>query len=115
MACFITPLVAAVLLSLADRRSGKWRSSLRLLTLLMWGGAAALVADHVITGELVPWPPFLTAWNPAEGLLPLLEEITFTGGAITISILGVWGVALLAPRLFSSQTIAKIRSTILKI
>lgn len=115
LACFITPLLAALILSVVNRRQWRWRDRFSLLTILMWGGAAALITDHVLTGELVPWPPFLTAWNPAHGLTMLLEEILFVGGTITSSIFAVWGLALVAPRLLSSQKLVRIRSALLRL
>ncbi|MEM4238805.1 MAG: hypothetical protein QXP49_03770 [Nitrososphaerota archaeon] len=60
MACFITPLAVAILLTILERVAPSWRRRVGLLNLLMWGGAVGLMADHVINGELVPWPPFLT-------------------------------------------------------
>ncbi|MCS7146088.1 MAG: hypothetical protein RMJ28_05345 [Nitrososphaerota archaeon] len=110
MACFITPLVAAIVLSVAGWVSPRLRERFSLLRILMWGGAVGLVADHVVNGELVPYPPFLTGWNPASGLAPLLEELLFIGGPITLSITGLWGFMLVAPRLFSLPTLSRVRA-----
>lgn len=109
MACFITPLAAAILLSVLERVVPSLRGRMGLLRLLMWGGAVGLVADHVVNGELVPWPPFLTGWSPAAGLYPLLEEILLSGGLITVSISAFWGITLLIPRLRVAAILTKIR------
>ncbi len=109
MACFITPLAVAILLSIVERAAPGWRS-VRPLSLLMWGGGIGLMADHVVNGELVPWPPFLTGWSPAAGLYPLIEEMLFTGGLITVSISAFWGAfLLLIPRLRAATLLTRIR------
>ncbi len=109
MACFITPLVVAILLSMVGRAAPSWGRRLGPLSLLMWGGAVGLMADHVVNGELAPRPPFLTGWNPAAGLYPLLEEVLFTGGLITASISTLWMFALLIHRSRAAASFTKIR------
>ncbi|GBC72068.1 hypothetical protein HRbin02_01858 [Candidatus Calditenuaceae archaeon HR02] len=109
MACFITPLVVAILLSIFERAAPSWRGRVGLLSLLMWGGAVGLMADHVVKGELVPWPPFLTGWSPAAGLYPLVEEMLLTGGLITVSISAFWGIVLMIPKLRAASLLTKIR------
>lgn len=110
MACFITPLVVAIGLSLVGWLSPGLRERFSLLRILMWGGAVGLVADHVVNGELTPHPPFLTGWSPALGVQPLLEEMLFVGGPITLAITGVWGAALVVPRLLSLPAFARVRA-----
>ncbi|MEM0440410.1 MAG: hypothetical protein QXG52_03055 [Candidatus Caldarchaeum sp.] len=111
MACFLLPLTVAVLLSLAFVLSDEFRERIHLLNLLMWGCAIGLVADHVITGELVFHPPFLTGWNPAAGITSLVEEIVFTGGIITLSLTAFWSILTVAPKLTKAFVFQKIRPT----
>ncbi|MEM4289387.1 MAG: hypothetical protein QXQ48_03845 [Nitrososphaerota archaeon] len=109
LACFLTPLAAAIILTILDRVVTRWKR-ISILNLLMWGGATGLMADHIINGELVPWPPFLTGWNPAAGIYPLIEEILFTGGLITASITALWGTVLIASKLRAILIPAKTRA-----
>ncbi|MDW8084148.1 MAG: hypothetical protein RMI49_02985, partial [Candidatus Caldarchaeum sp.] len=107
MACFLTPLAAAVFLSVAAILSKRLNERTRLLRVLMWGCAVGLVADHVVNGELIPWPPFLTGWNPSAGLLPLFEELLYVGGAVTLSVTAFWGLALAVPKILNLPFFAK--------
>ncbi|MCS7134225.1 MAG: hypothetical protein NZ921_05475 [Candidatus Caldarchaeum sp.] len=98
-------------MSVVSLTGGRIRQSTRLLRTLMWGCAVGLVADHVVNGELVPWPPFLTGWNPAAGILPILEEVVFVGGAVTLSVTAFWGLLLAAPKLMALSPFQKFRAT----
>lgn len=110
MTCFLTPLLVAVFLSVGSFFSKKFGERTRFLRLLMWGCAVGLSADHVINGELVFHPPFLTGWNPAAGIMPLLEEIVFVGGTITLSVTAFWGIMAVAPKIMSAPVFQKILS-----
>lgn len=89
MACFITPAVAAIITtSLKKKIHPKYH--LEWLNLMFWGGVIMLIVDHLATGELVLYPPFLTAMkNPAE-ILIMLKEIITVGGTMTVAIIFTW-------------------------
>jgi len=92
MACFITPLVVGVLIALlnkvAKRASGKLK--LNLLAYLLLGGSLLLAAEHAWHGEIVPYPPFLTAMkNPAD-VLVVLQEVGIVGGSMTLAVTATW-------------------------
>ncbi len=114
MACFIAPMVEAIAvmavkkviekkevkaagvesgkLTLTDD-SGKIRMSKKLgwLQNLLWGGVFLLVLEHMWHGEIVPWPPFLTAmYNPAD-VPAMLTEIATVGVAMAVLVTLVWG------------------------
>ena len=38
-----------------------WSRKLKWLNTMLWGGSALLCVEHIWHGEVVPWPPFLTA------------------------------------------------------
>jgi hypothetical protein len=60
------------------------------LNLMLWGGVAMLVINHLINGEVVFYPPFLTAMqNPAD-IPAMLQEIAIVGGLMTIAIVLIW-------------------------
>ena len=57
---------------------------------MLWGGVAMLVMDHIVSGEVVLYPPFLTAMqNPAD-IPVMLQEVAIVGGLMTIAIVLVW-------------------------
>ncbi|MDR1826828.1 MAG: hypothetical protein LBR29_00695 [Methylobacteriaceae bacterium] len=117
MACVIVPALEAVAVSLVLRRMKRngtagsiWRRRLEWLNAMLWGGSFLLMIEHVWHGEIVPWPPFLTAMsNPAETML-MLEEMGTVGVSMAALVTAVWYVAmLLADR--AGRASAKTAST----
>ena len=109
MACFITPMVIAIITTLMQKTLGKKTEKLKLsiLNALLWGGVALLAVEHVWHGEVVPWPPFLSAMtNPAD-IPVMLHEMTIVGGLMTTSIFTIWGLILTTPKLISIETLYK--------
>lgn len=89
MACFLAPAGAAVITtSLKKKIPSKYH--LDWLNMMLWGGFIVLVIDHIFSGELVPYPPFLTAMeNPADTVV-MLEELSKIGSIMVLSIVLVW-------------------------
>jgi hypothetical protein len=101
VACFIVPSVLAVIVSIVRRivKESLKELNLGLLEGLLWGGAGILALEHVWHGEVVPWPPFLTAMqSPGEWVVAVHEMLT-VGTAMTLTTVGVWGGILLFNRL----------------
>jgi len=95
MACFVTPLVVGIILAVIRKLwSGAERVKLDILVYLMLGGALVLVAEHAWHGEVVPWPPFLTAMQSPEDIPVVINEMIRVGGAMTVAVTGVWLVVL---------------------
>ena len=95
MACFITPLTIGIILSIIKRLwKGAERIRLDILIYMMLGGALVLVAEHVWHGEVVPWPPFLTAMSNPEDIPVVVNEMTRVGGAMALAVTGAWGLIL---------------------
>jgi hypothetical protein len=112
MACFVAPATVAVVTTIVrkvvEKRegtdaaqhtahssakvSGKWTQRLGWLNTMLWGGALLLALEHVWHGELVPWPPFLTAMQSPDQVGPMLHEIATYGTAMTAAVLVVWGL-----------------------
>jgi polyferredoxin len=108
MACFIAPAAVAIITTVAQRivknkeqtaggghtekTTGRWTQRLRWLNTMLWGGVVLLALEHVWHGELVPWPPFLTAMQTPGGVGPMLYEIAVYGGIMTVVILVAWGI-----------------------
>lgn len=94
MACFLAPAAAAIITtSLRKKVPAKYH--LEWLNTMLWGGVIMLIVDHFMNGEIVLYPPFLTAMqNPAD-IPVMLQEIATVGGAMTIAIVAVWAVMVL--------------------
>ncbi len=121
MACFIAPAGVALVTTVArkivekrendpsahgaerrpDKMPGKWTQRLGWLNTMLWGGVAMLVLEHVVSGELVPWPPFLTALQTPGGAGAALREIAIIGGGMTAAVCAVWAVMVLVAELKS--------------
>jgi len=70
----------------------KWSQKLSWLNKLLWGGVLLLALEHVWHGEVVPWPPFLTAMeNPAD-VGPMLHEIATVGVAMAVTVTVIWAI-----------------------
>lgn len=122
MACFLAPAGAAVVTTIVQRvvrkkeTTGteaevqaatanitvKWSQRLRWLNTMLWGGAALLCLEHIWHGEVVPWPPFLTAMTTPGQIGPMLREIATYGTAMTVAVIVAWaalvGVAEMVER-----------------
>ena len=100
MACFLAPAGVAVVTTVvqkvvknkeaeaaggsgeqAEKTAGKWTQRLRWLNTMLWGGVALLCLEHIWHGEVVPWPPFLTAMETPGEVGPMLHEIALYGGS----------------------------------
>ena len=89
MACFLAPMATGIITTVFRK---KIPAALKIswLNLMLWGGVAMLVIDHIASGEFVFYPPFLTAMqNPAD-IPVMLQEVTVVGGLMTITIVLVW-------------------------
>ena len=110
MACFVVPVgeavVTTVIQKVVERKEKKygvkkakervlsWSQRLRILNGLLWGGSMLLAFEHIWHGEVVLWPPFLTAMrNPAE-VGPMLHEMATIGSGMAIFVTFVWAVAM---------------------
>ena len=103
MACFLAPATAALITtSIKKKISPKYH--IEWLNAMLWGGVVMLAVEHLTHGEIVPYPPFLTAMqNPAD-IPVMLQELATIGGAMTIAIVAVWIVMILV-----ANQVAKIR------
>ena len=123
MACFLVPTAEAVVLTVVKHQMKKvemadsklevgnvyesgeaaaaepdripWSRKLGWLTNLLWGGAFLLLFEHMWHGEVVPWPPFLTAMNNAADTAEMLHEMSTVGVTMAIIVTAVWFVMTL--------------------
>ncbi|MEM0027675.1 MAG: hypothetical protein QXD38_07085 [Ignisphaera sp.] len=100
MACFIAPTILAVIVSIIRRlfKSVSEKVNLGLLEAMLWGGAALLAFEHLWHGEIVPWPPFLTAMSSPTEWATALHEIATAGVAMSIAVTATWGAIVLVQR-----------------
>lgn len=123
MACFLAPTAEAIIMTVVrhhikkkeeltlpkttegeavealETADGKIPFSRKLgwLTNLLWGGSFLLLFEHIWHGEVVPWPPFLTAMSNKADALTMLKEIATAGVAMAVLCTIIWcGMLLVA-------------------
>ncbi len=89
MACFLVPAAAGVVTTVVRRRlpaasHPEWLSS------MLFGGSLMLAVEHVSHGEVVPYPPFLTAMRSPTETVQMLREMVTVGGTMTVVIILIW-------------------------
>lgn len=94
MACFLAPATVAVITTSVRKKIAP-KYHIEWLNTMLWGGVVMLAVEHIAHGEVVPFPPFLTAMqNPAD--IPImLKEIASIGTAMTVAIILVWTIMVL--------------------
>jgi len=89
MACFLAPMATGIITTVFRK---KIPAALKIswLNIMLWGGVVMLAIEHIAHGEILLYPPFLTAMqNPAD--IPLmLEELAIVGGTMTAVIVLAW-------------------------
>jgi hypothetical protein len=117
MACFLVPVGEAIVTTVTqkviekkEKQSGdakaagtglKWSRRLGWLNKMLWGGSLLLAIEHVWHGEVVPWPPFLTAMETPGEVGPMLHEMATFGVAMAAAVTVVWGIIVLVAELKS--------------
>ena len=72
-----------------------WTRKLSWLMNMLWGGVLLLCIEHMWHGEVVPFPPFLTAMNAPEEIPAMLGEMATVGVSMAILVTTVWFVTAL--------------------
>ena len=93
MACFVVPLVQAVVTSALrkwDQKDSFVSRNLASLELMLWGGSVMLIVDHIINGELTWRFPFFTALEETGGWQIMLREMLTVGVPMSVVITLVW-------------------------
>ena len=117
MACFLVPLAIGIILEAIKRiaKNTAEKIKLNILSTLMLGGSLVLALEHVWHGEVVPWPPFLTAMSNPTEIPVMIHEMLTAGTAMTLAVTGAWTVLLLYERRLSRivgvKTVKPITST----
>ena len=123
MACFTITAAEAVLVSAAQitvkalehkgvikyevgedgEQQVKWSKKLGILNGMLWGGSFLLALEHIFHGEVVMYPPFLTAMQSAEDTAEMLNEMGTVGVGMALAITITWGVGLFLYRVLRNR------------
>ena len=107
MACFLVPTAEAIVTTIVkkavakkegpearevEKAGGKlsWKTKLSWLTNMLWGGAALLCLEHIWHGEVVFYPPFLTAMSDPADTVEMLHEMATVGVGMAVLVTLVW-------------------------
>lgn len=72
----------------------KWSKKLAYLELVLFSGSFVLALEHILHGEVVPFPPFLTAAsNPADAA-EMLTEMGTVGVAMLGILVAAWAIGV---------------------
>ena len=134
MACFVVPAAEAVIVTaayiaakkkeqkieapkLADgskfeesNTTIKWSKRLSWLMGMLWGGVLLLAFEHFWHGEVVAYPPFLSAMASPEDTVVMLNEMATVGVSMAVTVTAVWGVICAA----AEAKVKKIRASLKK-
>jgi len=96
MACFIVPMVLAIVTTFIQVSSGGLAKKLKLSLLngLLWGGVVLLAVEHVWHGEIVPWAPYLTAMATPADTAVMLSEMGTIGTSMAVVVSLAWFTVL---------------------
>jgi hypothetical protein len=94
MACFTVPMSLAIVIG-AIRKKIPAAYHINWLLALLGGGVVALAVEHIVHGEVVMYPPFLTAMNSPADTAVMLHEMATVGVAMAVVCVAVWGALVL--------------------
>lgn len=126
MACFLVPLTEAVLTSAVKGIYGKvvtkstiseseknlklesFNSKVSILQKMLYGGSFLLAIEHIYHGEVVFYPPFLTAMNDPADTVEMLNEMSTVGVSMAVLVTAVWGIGLFVTHLLKKSKKAQL-------
>ena len=97
MACFLVPGSEGIVVTLLTKVMKKERVEklkLKWLNVMLWGGTILLAIEHIWHGEVVPWPPFLTAMRNPSDTATMLHEMATHGVLMASLVTFAWAVML---------------------
>jgi hypothetical protein len=115
MACFLVPMALAIVTSTIQKTARNMAEKLKIwiLNALLWGGVILLALEHVWHGEVVPWPPFLTAMANPTDIPVMLHEMATVGTAMSAAVFLTWGTILTVsyymPKIASMKSIELVK------
>lgn len=94
MACFIAPLSLGIITTLFRKKIPE-HLKLSWLNIMIFGGSIMLAVEHIAHGEIILYPPFLTAMQTPSEIPIMLKEMAVIGGTMTIAIVSIWAIMVL--------------------
>ncbi|NLL94673.1 MAG: hypothetical protein GX224_02805 [Thermoplasmatales archaeon] len=88
MACFLVPAAIGIF-TLAIRNKVPEKYHIGWLNVMIWASVIALAVEHVWSGEIVPWFPFLTAVEDGN-TMEMLVEMAQIGIPMALAAIGAW-------------------------
>ncbi len=89
MACFLVVAAAATVTTVFRKKiPEKWH--IAWFNIMAWGSVLALLVEHIIHGEVVPWFPFLTAMSDPGDFHQMLVEMGEIGVPMLIGVTLLW-------------------------
>lgn len=110
MACFLVPGAEAVVTTIIQKTVGKEKAEklkLKWLNTMLWGGVLLLAVEHMWHGEIVLWPPFLTAMNNPADVAPMLHEMATIGTTMAVIVTLTWIVLVTFTLMLPKRTLVK--------
>jgi hypothetical protein len=95
MACTIVPTAVGVITTAFGKKFPK-KLHIDWLNTMIFGGAIALGVEHIFHGEIVPWPPFLTAMSNPTDTAMMFSEMAAIGIPMTLALVFVWAMMVVA-------------------
>lgn len=109
MACFIIPTIIGMGAHTQGKRLPVW-AHVNWLTAMVLGGALALAVEHYAHGEIVPWPPFLTAMASPAATAVMLSEMAAVGIPMTLALVAAWAVMVVVYEKFMAKGEARVET-----
>ena len=73
----------------------KWSKKLSYLEMTLWGGSFILAIEHILHGEIVPYPPFLSAMGEGpDAINEMLTEMGTVGLTMFGILVAAWAVGV---------------------
>ncbi|MBR0112455.1 MAG: hypothetical protein IJM02_01800 [Clostridia bacterium] len=124
MACFIVPGTEAIVvtaavavlkakenkavkLSTGNTSESKLSSVTQKLTWLaglLWGGVILLAFEHLWHGEVVPFPPFLTAMTDPAETAEMLHEMMTVGVTMAVLVTALWAIGVAVSHVITGRS-----------
>ena len=135
MACFLVPAAEAVVTTVISKAAEKkdqdltkieteshvgapetpkkvpFSRKLRWLSNMLWGGAVLLCFEHLWHGEVVPYPPFLTAAADPGDTADMLHEMSTVGVCMALLITAVWVGMVIVTGIIEKRAVPEEKAT----
>ena len=73
----------------------KWSKKLSYLEMTLWGGSFLLAGEHILHGEVAPYPPFLTAAEEGpDAVAEMLSEMGTVGVTMFVALVAAWAIGV---------------------